>query len=294
MHLRSEDQVRPMSGLARASQLATIVVPGGTSLAYETFGQRSDPPILLIQGLSAQMLGWHPEFCAMLAESGFFVVRFDNRDVGRSQRFPGRDYRISDMARDAAGLIEALGYDSMHIVGQSMGGMIAQRLAVEHRNRVRSLCLIYTVPSLQYFLAAEIIAERGSVPTPTTRAEAVELYVRNEEPCGSPGYPTNEEWLRELGGLMWDRGYDIEGVQRQTRAIEAQPDLRDGLDGIAVPTLLLHGDSDRLLSHAGSEELARTIPGAELRVYPGMGHQLPPALWPDMVSGIVANMRAAG
>ena len=153
-----------------------------------------------------------------------------------------------------------------------MGGMIAQRLAVEHATKVRSLCLIYTVPSLEHFVGWDVIAQRDAAPIPTSREEAADLYVRSEAPCGSPAYETDVAWLHELGGLAWDRGHDPQGVERQTSAIQFQPDFSDGLDRIDVPTLILYGDSDQLLSHHGSEELAETIKGSKLKIYPGMGH----------------------
>lgn len=270
-----------------------LTATNGSRLAYEAFGSRDDAPLLLIQGFGAQMLGWPHDFCAKLSEEGLYVVRFDNRDVGASQRFPGTDYNISSMADDAAGLIDALGFDAMHIVGQSMGGMIAQRLAVEHPEKVLSLCLYYTTPASEYLVGKEALAERENLPIPSTREEAMDLYVLNEAPCGSPAYPTDVNWLRELGGLMWDRGFDKEGIDRQRHAIASQPDLRDGLDNVAVPTLILHGDADQLIAPGASRRLAEIISGSKLHIYPGMGHQLPPPLWSDMITRIADNIGSA-
>jgi pimeloyl-ACP methyl ester carboxylesterase len=184
-----------------------ITTPTDVRICYDTFGDPDRPPLLLIQGLGAHMIGWRPGFCQRIADAGFHVVRFDNRDVGLSQKFAEGGYDLSDLAADAHGLLVALGLDPAHVVGQSMGGMVAQQLVLDHPEAVRSLGLLYTSPSSAYFTGADLVDDRMAVPRARDRAEAVELYLRDEEPCLSPGYPADLDWLRELGGRMWDRDH---------------------------------------------------------------------------------------
>lgn len=236
------------------------------------------------------MLGWHPDFCSTLADRGYFVIRFDNRDVGLSDKFPGARYKLADMAQDAVGLLTALGIDSAHVVGQSMGGMIAQRIAIDCPSRVRSLALIYTTPNLDHLLGAQTLRDRADIPWAKSREEAVENYLRNEEPCAGPDYPHDEEWLRILGGQMYDRNYDPEGIDRQLEVLTTVEDLLPALaQSNHVPTLLLHGDADALIDVGGSLAIHGALPHSRLKVYPGMGHQLPRRLWPDILDSITQN-----
>ena len=272
--------------------MAIAHTPDGVRICYDTFGDPKAPPLLLIQGLGGHMLGWHPELCAALADAGFYVVRFDNRDVGLSQKFPDGGYRLADMATDTAGLLRTLGIDSAHIVAQSMGGMIAQELAVDHPEFVRSLTLIYTAPNHRStFSGQDLVEERMALPRAENRADAVELYVRNEAACSSPGYPTDVEWLRTLGGLMYDRDYDPDGAARQLAAVFASPDRSGALPKIAVSTTILHGDGDRLIDPAAAKALHHLIPGSTLTIFPGMGHELPRPLWSDIVALVSSNAR---
>lgn len=268
----------------------TIATRSGVSLSYDTIGDPGNPPLLLIQGLGAHLLGWHPEFCAQIADAGFFVIRHDNRDIGLSQKHRNGGYTLTDMARDSAELITALGLPSAHIVGQSMGGMIAQEQAIAHPETVRSLTLIYTTAHPDHILI-EAVEERRRFPQARTRAEAIELFVRNEEPCASPEYPHDEVWLRELGGLMYDRDDDPAAADRQLAAIYASPNRRLALPEITVPTAILHGDSDRLIDPAAAKELHDLIPGSTLTIFPGMGHSLPRDLWKDIVTIITQTAR---
>ncbi|MFB7719367.1 alpha/beta fold hydrolase [Nocardia sp. NPDC056100] len=171
-----------------------------------------------------------------------------------------------------------------------MGGMIAQELAIGHRGRVRSLALIYTAPGdAAFFKGTDLVHARMELPLARTRAEAVELYLRNEAPCSSPGYPTDLDWLRELGGLMYDRDYDPSGTARQLDALLAFPDRTEQLARLDVPTTILHGESDRLIDPAAAHALHRAIPGSTLTLFAGMGHELPRALWRDIVALINEN-----
>ncbi|WP_067700378.1 alpha/beta fold hydrolase [Nocardia jejuensis] len=270
-----------------------ISTPAGVRLYYDALGDPDGPPLVLVQGMGAQLLGWQPGLCARIAELGFRVVRFDNRDVGLSQKFPEGGYQLADMADDLAGLLTRLGIESAHIVGQSMGGMIAQELVRTRPDLVRTLALLYTAPISRDALGAKeantVIQERFALPRARDRDEAIELYVLNEAPCASPAYPRDLEWLRELGGLMYDRDYDPDGAVRHLAAVTASPDHTEALRDIAIPTTILHGDGDRLIDSRFARVLHDAIPGSTLTVFPGMGHELPRALWPDIVTAIGDN-----
>lgn len=271
-----------------------LTTPQGAAIAYDTFGDLGDPPLVLIQGLSAQYLGWRPGFCELLAADGFHVIRLDNRDVGQSQRYPEGGYTMADLATDTAGLLDGLGIEAAHIVGQSMGGMVAQALAIDHPTRVRSLGLVYTAASVRFLVGADAVAERMAVPPPRTRDEFIAAYVAGEVPCASPGYPQDTAWLADLGGQMYDRGTDEAGVERQVAATLGLPDRTSELRGITVPTTILAGDGDRLIDHEGSAELHELIPGSTLTIFPGMGHELPQPLWVPIVRLLGDNARRAG
>jgi pimeloyl-ACP methyl ester carboxylesterase len=236
--------------------------PGnGIEIAYETFGDSGARPLLLVMGLGTQMLAWHEDFCAALVDRGFFVVRFDNRDVGLSTHLhdaPAPDvmaalggdlssasYRLEDLADDTAGLLDALGIDTAHVVGASMGGMVAQTLALTHRPRVRSLTSIMSTPSPQVGSpTAEALAVLLSAPA-TSRKEAVQRTLTTYGVIGSPGYPLDEEWLAAIAGESYDRGYDAAGVARQLLAIHASGDRTQALRSLDVPTLVVHGPPTR-------------------------------------------------
>ncbi|MDX2606198.1 alpha/beta hydrolase [Streptomyces caniscabiei] len=259
------------------------------SLDYDTFGGPGDPPLLLIQGLGAHMLGWHPDVCRQIADAGFHVVRFDNRDVGLSQKFPQGRYTLADMAKDTAGLLTALDIPAAHIVGQSMGGMVAQHLALDHPTRVLTLALIYTAPSTDFLAGRDLVDERIQRPRARDRAEAIALYLDNEAPCASPGYAQDTAWLRELGGLMYDRNYDPDGIERQMESLDNSPDRTPRLHRVTVPTTILHGDGDRLIGAEGSKVMHERIADSKLTIYPGMGHELPRPLWPQIITQIRDN-----
>jgi pimeloyl-ACP methyl ester carboxylesterase len=275
------------AGRRRRPHERTIDV-NGVSLAYETLGAEDAAPLLLIQGLGAQMIGWRDGFCVALAERGHFVVRFDNRDVGGSSWCDGVEYKLGDMADDAAALIEALGIQPAHVVGQSLGGMIAQELVLRHPDAVRSLCLLYTAPS---FTHTKVTPEyRAARTTPaSSRADAIEQMVENERRCASSSHAFDEAWNRALAAASFDRGYNPQGVDRQFRAGESAPDRTEALAAVEVPALIVHGDADQLIDVSGSHALAQAIPHAELQIFPGMGHELPAPLWPTLVELITGN-----
>ena len=274
----------------------------GIEIAYETFGDRSGRPLVLVMGLATQMLAWHDDFCGALVDRGFFVVRFDNRDVGLSTHlhdapapdvmaafagdFSSASYSLEDLADDTAGLLDALSIDSAHVVGASMGGMIAQTLAIRHPSRVRSLVSIMSTPSPKVGGATqEALGVLLAAPA-TNREEAVERALATYRVIGSPAYPTDEEWLAGVAGESYDRGYDPVGVARQLLAIHASGDRTEGLGAVDVPTLVIHGADDPLVQLPGGEATAKAVPGAELMVLDGMGHNLPRELWPQIVDGI--------
>jgi pimeloyl-ACP methyl ester carboxylesterase len=287
----------------------------GIRIEYESFGDRGARPLLLVMGLGAQMLLWEDEFCEALAERGHFVVRFDNRDVGLSTKLEGAGvpnplelmqraasgqplqvpYTLDEMADDAAGVLDALDLESAHVCGASMGGMIAQTLAYRHPARVRSLTSIMSTtgdPSLPQ-AAPEAMAVLLS-PPPATRAEAVEQGVKTWRVIGSPGFPFDEERVRRRVGVLHDRCFYPQGTARQLAAILAHGNRRPSLARVAAPTLVIHGAADPLVPLAGGHDTAEAIPGAELLVIEGMGHDLPPEAWPRIVAAIAAHTERAG
>lgn len=275
----------------------------GIELAYETFGDPAGRPLVLVMGLATQMLAWHEEFCALLVERGFFVVRFDNRDIGLSTHLSDAQepdlmaalsgdtssaaYRLEDMADDTVGLLDALGIDRAHLVGASMGGMIAQTVALRHPDRVRSLTSIMSTPSPSIGPAREEALAVLLAPPVHSREEAVQRALTAYGVIGSPGYPLDEQWLAQVAGQSYDRAYDPVGVMRQLLAIQASGDRSEALRGVRVPTLVVHGADDPLVQLEGGRATAAAVPGAELVVLDGMGHNLPRELWPTIVEAIV-------
>ena len=251
--------------------------------------------VLLLEGLSAHLVAWRPELCERLRAAGFTVVRMDNRDAGLSQRFEDVPYTVADMADDAAELLQALGIGEAHVVGQSMGGMIAQELALRHPAQVSSLTLIYTAPGPDQVTLNVTDGPRRDLhrPPPRSREEAVEQYVEDERICASVAYPFDEQWKRHLAALMWDRRWDDGGAARQAAALEQSPDRTSRLGEIRVPTACIHGTADRLISPEGSRVLASRIPGATLHLFDGMGHEIPAPLIPAFSDIIIGNATRA-
>jgi pimeloyl-ACP methyl ester carboxylesterase len=283
---------------------------GAVTLAYETFGDRQHPPVVMIMGLGAQMIVWPEELCRALAEAGHFVVRFDNRDAGESTHMhaagmpdlraclegdaSSASYDLVAMAADTIGLLDALGIESAHLVGASMGGMIAQTAAARHPERVRSLTSIMSTTGERSVSqstpeAAAVLTE----PAARSREEAVERAPRLARVIGSPGFPLDEDAVRARAGLSWDRGVDPPGFARQFAAIVASGDRTEMLRSLRVPALVFHGEDDPLLPVAGGRATAAAIEGAELITVPGMGHDLPRAVWPRLVDAIGALVARA-
>ena len=279
---------------------------GRVELAYETFGDTDSPALLLIAGLATQMLGWDERFCMQLADNGFRVIRFDNRDIGQSTHLHdagvpnvmallrGRmkravPYTLADMADDTAGLIDTLGLKSAHVVGMSMGGMIAQQLAISHPQRVRSLTSIMSTPSRDRGHARRRAQRVLFLPQGTDPDRAAQRALRVYRVIGSPGYPLDESRVADVARRSFARGNNPAGVARQYAAILASPDRSPGLRRLTVPTLVLHGKDDPLVTVDGGRATADTVPGARLVVYPGMGHDLPQRLWPQLVGEIVTH-----
>jgi pimeloyl-ACP methyl ester carboxylesterase len=275
-------------------------------IAYEDFGDVDEPPVLLIMGAGAQMLNWHEEFCAELVSRGLHPIRFDNRDSGLSSHFndaplpdfkaalsgdtSSASYNLSDMAADTVGLLDALGLKSAHLVGASMGGFIAQMVAIEYSERIRSLtCIMSTTgnPAVGQ-PAPETMRLMGGTP-PNTREEVMEQAVKNFRVVGSPGFPLDEDDVRERAGLAYDRSYDRLGIVRQAIAVIASGDRTSRLQSIKVPTLVIHGDSDRMCDVSGGKATAEAIKGAELVIIEGMGHNFPRPLW-SKITTLIANL----
>jgi pimeloyl-ACP methyl ester carboxylesterase len=285
-------------------------VGNGVTLCYETFGEPGAPPVLLVMGLGMQMLAWDERFCRDLADRGFFVIRYDNRDAGRSTAFDSvppptvRElatrrirrpaYKLADLALDAAGLLSALELDDAHVVGASMGGMIAQTLAARHPARVRSLTSIMSntgarlsgQPALR---AYPFLLSRA----PSEREAYLDHALRMWSLIGSPGFERDSDELREQLGAAFDRNYSPAGTARQLAAIIASGDRRRELRAIRAPTLVIHGEADRLISPSGGRATAKAIPGARLMTVPGMGHDLPRGAWPQVLDAIERHARAA-
>ena len=284
-------------------------IGGAITLCYETFGSEASPPMVLVMGLGTQMLGWPDEFCEQLAGRGFHVVRFDNRDIGRSTRIHGAPptarqllrrrirpvlYDLGDMARDTAGLIRKLGIAPAHVVGASMGGMIAQTLAARHPELVRSLVSIMSNTGSRWngqpaFRIYPYLLRRA----PEDRDGYVEEVTRAYAAIGSTGLPHDAERVRDMVGRSYDRGHDPAGPGRQLGAILASGDRTAEVRSIKAPTLVIHGSKDPMVSRSGGEATARAIPGARLMIVQGMGHDLPEAAWPQLIPAIAEHAHAA-
>ena len=280
----------------------------GIEIAYETFGDEDDPALLLVMGFATQMVLWYEGFCEALAGAGFHVIRYDNRDTGLSSRIErgGIDfgaelgkalqgqpvdapYTLVDMAEDGFGLLDALGVDAAHVVGQSMGGMIGQTMAIHAPERVLSLTSIYSTPSVAAGPPTPEGLQSLLTPPPRDREGFVEHMVANSRLINGPVMPFDEDRVRPLHAMQLDRGWSPEGAGNQLLAVHASGDRTEALAGVRVPTLVVHGTEDPLITLPGGEATAAAIPGAELLVIEGMGHDLPEAVWPQVVAAIRAN-----
>src|SRR5688500_9265398 len=258
----------------------------GIELEYETFGSPDDPAFVLIAGLGAQLITFHPDLCGGLVERGYFVVRFDNRDVGLSTKVPEGGYALEDMADDTAGLLDALGLDAANVVGVSMGGMIAQTLAIRHPKRVRTLTSIMsTTGAPGVGGATEEAAARLLRPAGETREERVASSIETSRIIwgDTPQFPFDEELARWRAETSVDRAYHPEGTMRQMLAIRATGDRTEQLRKLDVPTLVIHGSNDPLVQPSGGAATAAAIPGAQHLVIEGMGHGLARPAFPQII-----------
>jgi pimeloyl-ACP methyl ester carboxylesterase len=284
---------------------------GDLDIAYETFGDPADPALLLVMGLGTQMLGWHEELCEAIAARGFHVIRFDYRDIGRSTALKdlpvpklwqlamrskkAAAYSLEDMADDGFGLLDHLGIERAHVVGASMGGMIAQTMAFRRPERVLSLVSIMSNTGALLSGQPRLPMYRVLLAPPAKgREAAIEHTVKVFTKIGSPGFPRDEAELRQMAALSYDRGRNPAGALRQLAAIIASGDRRGQLATIRVPTLVIHGTEDRLVRPSGGRATARAIPGARLLTIEGMGHDLPRGAWPQIIEGIAETAARAG
>ena len=282
---------------------------GEIELVYETIGDPSDSPMLLVMGLGMQLIHWDRELCELLAERGFYVIRFDNRDAGRSTQIAAPvpnimrlmaglpahvPYLLEDMANDAFGLLDELEIERAHLVGTSMGAMIAQTMAITRPERVLSLASMLSTtgdrrvgtPKLRVW---SILMRRA----PRDRDAYIEYFVRVFRMIGSPGYRADEQRVREQAGATYDRGHHPAGTARQLAAILASGSRTAGLRKLDVPAVVIHGEKDPLVPFRAGQATARAIPGAEFVRIPDMGHDMPRQLWPTFVDAIAKNAARA-
>ncbi len=272
---------------------------GNARIWYETLGDRAAPALLLVGGFSAQFLGWPDGFCSLLVERGFQVIRFDNRDVGLSQQFDGSGgnapgYTIHDMARDGFAVLDDLGLPHAHVVGQSMGGMIAQAMASARPERVVSLTLVYTAPWIDVDFLPPLATVSDMNFGRRTRAQFIDDAIAGARMHSTRTYPIDEAWVRRLAERSYDRAYTPAGVARQLQAmlIDLGRPFADAAR-LTMPVLLIHGRDDRQVHVSASLELARRLPHAELHLYPGMGHHFPEPLWIECRDAITRTARRA-
>jgi pimeloyl-ACP methyl ester carboxylesterase len=270
----------------------------GPSIYYEASGDPAGQPLVLIAGASAQLIWWRDAFVQRLVERGFFVICPDNRDVGLSAKMGGPGdvgptYTIEAMSDDICRVLDDLGLPSAHIVGQSLGGGIAQVMAIARPDRVRSMVLFFTVPAfelqfltgvLQESLVTAAGPEAEPLPVLSTRDAAIEEIVERERNTRSTAYPFDETWVREYAARCHDRAYCPEGILRQVHAAMSLGDRRAQLRALKLPATVIHGRVDRLLKVEAGFELGQLIPDAELHIYPGMGHELPAPLWDEFAN----------
>lgn len=287
----------------------------GIGIEYEEHGPDDGEPLLMIMGLGSQMTRWPPAFYEKLVAKGFRVIRFDNRDVGLSQKFSGAPsvesvvgalmqgqtpdipYTLDDMAADAVGVLDHLGVRRAHVCGASMGGMIGQLVAADYPERVLSFTAVFTTtgnPALPPSKPEAMAVLTTRAPDPKKDIEAyLDQAIINSRTIGSPGYPFDEKIVRERLRSDVLRCYEPAGVARQLAAVIANGDRRPKLSKITAPTVVLHGDSDPLVNVEGGKDLAANVPGAELRIIAGMGHDLPPALYDTIVDAICRAVERA-
>jgi pimeloyl-ACP methyl ester carboxylesterase len=282
---------------------------GELDIAYQTLGDPADPPLLLVMGLGMHLIHWDLELCRQLAERGFYVIRYDNRDAGRSTKIDApvpnlmramaglpieAPYLLRDMADDAFGLLDHLGIERAHVLGASMGGMIGQEMAIRRPERVLSLASLMSTtgerrhgrPKLRLW---SLFVHRA----PQRRDDYVEYFVRVFRIIGSPGFPVDEARLRELAAATYDRGHHPAATGRQLAAIMASGDRTEQLCRLGVPTVVIHGTDDPLVPFRGGVATARAIPHSDFIAISGMGHDLPHEVWPKVIDAVVTNTERA-
>lgn len=285
----------------------------GIQIEYETFGDPSSPSLLLIAGLNLQLIHWHKEFCVKLSKQGYHVIRYDNRDSGLSTKiteltmaeamtkvgnlFMGKQvpvpYSIEDMANDAVALLDFLNIDQAHICGISMGGFIAQTIAINNPHRILSLVSIYSSPgNRKEFMPTQEVMQFMMTPTPADRDGFIEHSIKYLKLISGTGIPFDEEFFRNLVAQSYDRILYPEGMLRQYLAILTQKDRTSDLGKVKIPTLVIHGDEDPMIPLAAGDATAEAIPNAELNIIKGMGHALPclNAYWSDILDKMVKHM----
>ncbi len=290
------------------------VAANGIRIEYETHGDPSGRPLLMIMGLGSQLVAWEDAFCDQLADAGHFVVRFDNRDVGLSTLFESAGpvnvlelqgklaagesvqtpYTLNDMADDTAGLMDALKIERAHVLGVSMGGMIAQAVALRHASRLHSLISIMSSTGNPEVPPASPEAMATLLEAPVAEREAhIDAAVRTWKVIGSPGFPFDETRIRGRASRSFDRCYHPDGASRQIGAIMSHGNRKPALQSVATPTLVIHGDGDCLVHVEGGRDTADAIPGAELLILEGMGHDLPRELWTRIVGAVSGHTEKA-
>ena len=286
----------PAMDEVREEQKALHVGSARINIAYQRLGDRRAPAVLLIMGVAAQSIHWPDSFCRALVSHGLQVIRLDNRDAGLSTHMTeapmpdlqatlagdlsSASYTLSDMAADAAGLLDALGIERAHVVGASMGGQIAQTMAIEHPDRVVSLTSMMstTGDTTVGQTSPDVLRELFSGPPAHTRDEFIELFLRASRIVGSPGYPSDEDEVADVAGRAFDRSHDMVATARQAVATVASGDRTERLRKLQLPALVIHGLADRMCDASGGRATAEAIPGADLVLIEGMGHNLPPGL----------------
>ena len=267
---------------------------GDVRLWFETFGDPADPALVLINGLGSQCINYRVEWVEKFVAEGLFVIRFDNRDVGESTWFDeagidGPAYTVEDMADDTAAVIEAAGVDDAHVLGVSMGGMIAQALAIRHPGRVRTLTSIMSsTGDLDVGLPSPESLEHILTPSPTDREGYLQHQLTSIRTWGSPE-AFDEDWIRTVQGDAFDRAFHPAGQTRQMYAVRTAASRTEALGAVTVPTLVIHGDQDKLVDPSGGRRTAEAIPGARFELIEGMGHDYPPVWW-DRIVGLVSDL----
>jgi pimeloyl-ACP methyl ester carboxylesterase len=273
----------------------------GPRIYFEMQEVPGGEPLALIEGMGAQMIGWRQGFIDQLKGQGFSVIRMDNRDVGLSEKLGNwrqtkACYSIRDMAEDVCRVLDSLGLESAHIVGQSMGGIMAQAMAIQWPVRVRSLTLFYTAPAFDAALVQpdflkQLRAGLPRLPFRIPRWLLVRMFMQGQLDCAGAAYPPDQAWLREQLAQSYDRGFALHGVARQLATVTGGFDFRPMLDRITAPTAIIHGRADHAIQTEAAFQLAAGIPDAALHVFPGMAHAIAEALWPDFTRIISANAR---